>query len=37
MADLAIGVGLVLLVGVAAGILPSLQARRLQIADALRR
>jgi len=35
--DLVLGVGLVLAVGVAAGILPSLQARRLRIADALRR
>lgn len=35
--DIALGLGLVLLVGVAAGILPSLHARRLRIADALRR
>ena len=32
-----LGVGLVLAVGLAAGILPSLEARRLRIADALRR
>ena len=35
--DVAIGVVLVLLVGLLAGILPSLQAQRLRIADALRR
>jgi putative ABC transport system permease protein len=35
--DLAIGIGLVLVVGIAAGIFPSLQAQRLRIADALRR
>ncbi|MDH3254062.1 MAG: ABC transporter permease [Acidobacteriota bacterium] len=35
--DILIGVLLVLFVGLAAGILPSLQAQRLQIADALRR
>ncbi len=35
--DIALGLGLVLPVGVAAGILPSLHARRLRIADALRR
>lgn len=35
--DLLIGILMVLLVGIAAGILPSIQARRLQIADALRR
>lgn len=35
--DIALGCVLVLLVGVAAGILPSLQAQRLRIADALRR
>lgn len=37
ISDLVIGVVLVLLVGLAAGLLPSIQARRLQIADALRR
>ena len=37
MRDLFLGAGLVLAVGLAAGILPSLQARRLRIADALRR
>ncbi len=35
--DILLGCVLVLLVGVAAGILPSLQAQRLRIADALRR
>ncbi len=35
--DIALGCALVLVVGVAAGILPSLQAQRLRIADALRR
>lgn len=35
--DIALGVGLVMLVGVAAGILPSLHAGRLRIADAIRR
>jgi len=35
--DLVIGVGLVLTLGVVAGILPALQAMRLRIADALRR
>ncbi len=35
--DLALGVALVLFVGVAAGLVPSLQARRLEVADALRR
>jgi len=35
--DVLLGVGLVLLVGVAAGLFPSLQARRLRVADALRR
>ena len=35
--DIVLGLVLVLLVGVAAGILPSLQAQRLRIADALRR
>jgi putative ABC transport system permease protein len=37
IADLMVGVLMVLLVGLAAGILPSIQAQRLQIADALRR
>lgn len=35
--DLAVGVALVVLVGVAAGILPALQARRLEVIHALRR
>ena len=35
--DMALGAVLTLLLGVAAGILPALQARRLEIADALRR
>jgi putative ABC transport system permease protein len=35
--DIVVGLALVLAVGFAAGILPSLQARRLRIADALRR
>ncbi len=35
--DVLVGIGLVALVGVAAGLFPSLQARRLRIADALRR
>lgn len=35
--DLAVGVALVVLVGVAAGILPALQARRLEVVHALRR
>jgi len=35
--DLALGVALILALGIAAGLLPSLQARRLRIADALRR
>jgi putative ABC transport system permease protein len=35
--DVALGIGLVLAVGIAAGILPSIQAQRLRIADALRR
>jgi len=35
--DLLMGVGLVVALGLAAGILPALQARRLHIADALRR
>ncbi len=35
--DLAVGVLLVVLVGVAAGILPALQARRLEVVHALRR
>ena len=35
--DLILGVFLVLLVGIATGLFPSIQARRLQIADALRR
>jgi putative ABC transport system permease protein len=35
--DIALGLVLIGVVGVAAGILPSLQAQRLQIADALRR
>jgi putative ABC transport system permease protein len=35
--DLMTGIGLVLALGLAAGILPALQARRLHIADALRR
>ena len=37
LTDLAIGVMLVWLIGLAAGIFPALQAQRLQIADALRR
>jgi putative ABC transport system permease protein len=37
LADLAIGVLIVLLMGLAAGILPAMQAQRLRIADALRR
>ncbi|MCP4201504.1 MAG: FtsX-like permease family protein [bacterium] len=37
LSDVALGVFLVLGVGIAAGILPSLQAQRLRIADALRR
>lgn len=36
-ADLVVGVALVLLVGVGAGILPALQAMRLEVATALRR
>jgi putative ABC transport system permease protein len=36
-ADLLRGVGYALALGVAAGWLPALQARRLRIADALRR
>ena len=35
--DLAMGLVLMLLVGVVTGLLPALQARRLEIADALRR
>ena len=35
--DLALGAGLILLVGVAAGLLPAWQASRLRIVDALRR
>ena len=35
--DLVIGIFLVVVLGIAAGILPSVQAQRLQIADALRR
>jgi len=35
--DILIGVGLVILVGLASGILPALQAMRLRIADAMRR
>jgi putative ABC transport system permease protein len=35
--DLLIGVGIVLALGIAAGLLPALEARRLRIADALRR
>ena len=35
--DLVLGVGLILLVGVAAGVLPAWQASRLRIVDALRR
>lgn len=37
LADLAVGVLIVLLMGLAAGILPAIQAQRLRIADALRR
>jgi putative ABC transport system permease protein len=37
LVDLAIGVLIVLLMGLAAGILPAMQAQRLRIADALRR
>ncbi|MCG6861771.1 MAG: ABC transporter permease [Chromatiaceae bacterium] len=37
LADLAIGILIVLLMGLAAGILPAIQAQRLRIADALRR
>jgi putative ABC transport system permease protein len=36
-ADLSVGVLIVLLMGLAAGILPAMQAQRLRIADALRR
>jgi len=35
--DIVIGVALILMMGVAAGLLPALQAQRLRIADALRR
>jgi putative ABC transport system permease protein len=35
--DVAIGTGLIFALGVAAGIIPALQAMRLQIAVALRR
>jgi putative ABC transport system permease protein len=35
--DIVLGVGLVLALGIAAGILPALQAKKLRIADALRR
>lgn len=35
--DVVIGVGLIVLLGVAAGLLPALQARRLRIVDALRK
>jgi putative ABC transport system permease protein len=35
--DLVLGIGLVLVLGVAAGLLPALQASRLRIVDALRR
>ena len=35
--DLVIGVGLIILLGVLAGLLPALQARRLRIVDALRK
>jgi putative ABC transport system permease protein len=37
MQDLVVGVGLILVMALLAGILPALQARRLRIADALRR
>jgi putative ABC transport system permease protein len=37
LADLALGVLIVLSMGLAAGILPAIQAQRLRIADALRR
>jgi len=37
LADLAVGVLIVLLMGLAAGILPAIQAQRLRIANALRR
>ena len=35
--DLVLGIVLVLLLGLATGLLPALQAQRLQIADAMRR